>query len=93
MTVSVDDDGNYVFKTEDGKFLSIVKETKPQADGKTKDYINLVLTDEAVEGSTWVEAAADENNAGNFLQYDLTSDSHSSNTSNMICCSSFASII
>ncbi|MBQ3772874.1 MAG: CehA/McbA family metallohydrolase, partial [Pseudobutyrivibrio sp.] len=65
LTVVIDENGNYLFKTEDGKYLTIEK-LETEKDGKKKTTINLVLADNATDESTWTLAAADDKNAGNF---------------------------
>ncbi len=65
LTVVIDENGNYLFKTEDGKYLTIEK-LETEKDGKKKTTINLILADNATDESTWTLAAADDKNAGNF---------------------------
>lgn len=59
LTVALDDNDNYSFKTKDGKYLSIVTEEK-EVNGKKKTYVNLVLAEEATDNSLWKEESAGE---------------------------------
>ncbi|MBR4707743.1 MAG: CehA/McbA family metallohydrolase, partial [Pseudobutyrivibrio sp.] len=62
FTVEIDENGDYFLKTDDGKYLSI--DVVKNDAGKT--YYNLALTDSIVDGSAWLEKAADDKNDGNY---------------------------
>jgi hypothetical protein len=66
LNVSIDDNYHYIFKTNDGKFLTGVVEEKEQANGSKKTYCNLVLADAESEDSVWVQKTADDTNKGNY---------------------------
>jgi hypothetical protein len=67
LTVKLDENGNYYFKTKDDKYLSIdLVETTNEKDGKTKTNANLVLSDKLVDNSYWTQVASDDKNEGNF---------------------------
>ena len=57
LTVAIDDNGYYFFKTADGKYLTGLVEEK-EVDGKKKTYANLTLADEKTDNSLWTEEAA-----------------------------------
>ncbi|SDI00130.1 Chitobiase/beta-hexosaminidase C-terminal domain-containing protein [Pseudobutyrivibrio sp. 49] len=57
LTVALDDNGYYSFKTADGKYLTGSVEEK-EVDGKKKSYANLTLEDTKTDNSLWSEEAA-----------------------------------
>lgn len=59
LNVSIDENGYYSFKTEDGKYLTGTVEVK-EVNGKNKTYANLILTDEKTDNSLWTEEPASE---------------------------------
>ena len=65
LTVSLDENGYYSFKTADGKYLTATIEEK-EVDGKKKTYAGLVLADTASDYSLWIQEAADDTESGNY---------------------------
>ncbi|MBQ7147326.1 MAG: CehA/McbA family metallohydrolase [Pseudobutyrivibrio sp.] len=59
LTVALDDNGYYSFKTADGKYLTGTVEQK-EVSGKTKTYANLTLEDTKTDNSLWTQEAASE---------------------------------
>lgn len=65
LTVGLDENGNYTFKTADDKYLTIDLVQK-ESNGKTKTYANLVFNDTLTDNGLWTEQAVDDTNSGKF---------------------------
>ncbi|MBO5617487.1 MAG: CehA/McbA family metallohydrolase, partial [Pseudobutyrivibrio sp.] len=65
LTVALDENGNYSFKTADDKYLTIDLVEK-ESNGKTKTYANLTFKDTLTDNGLWTEVAADDTNSGKY---------------------------
>ncbi len=65
LKVSIDEDGQYTFKTKDDKYLTATFEEK-EVNGQNKKYCGLTLLENDTENSIWKLKDADDKKEGNF---------------------------